>query len=200
MTVARPSLWTAFAVAFALVFLSGMQYWSWAEAVDTGRQLPDPLMPCALGALAIAPALACLYLLPYAVWQLRQKRLLKLELAEAHAAQAVCAHTSVPVTVHTGPTRVVWKPDDGLPEKADADVVCRLALENRCSMVIVHMKPAAEQAARVFIEQAWARIAGEHRPAPTVLPPACGGLVKPAVYLADKPDPFRIPAGWIASS
>lgn len=64
----------------------------------------------------------------------------------------------LPFAVHMAPARVVWSPADGLPDPAHAQPVAALAAAHGAALVVVHMPPAAEEAARILLQVAWQRL------------------------------------------
>lgn len=178
------------------VFLAVMQYWTWLETAQAGRQLRDPLLPSMLAALAVAAVVATVAIVAGVVGAIRRwwhARRLRRALAAARAAEARQLARTLPVVVSEhpdAPARVIWRPDDGIFDVADIEPVCRMAFDHGAQFVIVEMKPAAEQAARILIRDFWPRLCaeeGEERRCPVVLPMATGGVITRPLPVCDCP-------------
>lgn len=158
---------SVFALVFAFAFTALMQYQQAAHADTSGH----PVLAATACALLVGGTATAVIA---AVATARQWC--------AHATAAVRARARrhdrpvqvtvpaavVPFAVHGYPARIVWAPPDRLPDPAHADAVAALALAHRADEVVVAMPPAAEQAARIFLEVAWRQLHTE-RACPRVL-------------------------------
>lgn len=196
-------------------FLAAMQYWIWCDmsrdmshdmsrdVSRAGGQLLDPLLPCTLAAAAAAAVVVSMTAIAAVAGAVRRRwheRRLRRALAAARAAEARQPARTLPVVVAAhphAPARVIWRPDDGIFDVADVEGVCQMAFDHDAAFVIVEMKPAAEQAARILIRDLWPRLCaeqGDDRACPMVLPMACGGVItRPLLIRDNDPPPLVIP-------
>jgi len=196
---------TGATAAFAAVFLACLQWWTFHETLQPGRQYPDPLLPCLALAVLLTPLLTLAALVPLRLYHGMRARSLDRSLSAVrtrqdsgpaswlprpphnpphnpprHPPQTSQTSQTLPMLIAEhpdAPARIVWKPDGGVFEPGDIGHIARLAFDHDVLAIVVSMRPAAEQAARILLEQAWQRLCLRHRvrrPCPVVLPVSTG--------------------------
>lgn len=169
--------YTVYFAVSAFLFLTALQYWTWAETLEPGQQYPNPVPPCAVAAFVVTPVIMLI---------LRGITLIVQWWDQKTAVRA--AHRTPPdpppctqVRLDSRrPVRVIWDPPDGLVWHEDAVHAARLAFENDAELVVVKAGPAGEHAARILINAAWPGITAGHAnppPCPRVAMLAQGGMI-----------------------
>lgn len=196
---------SGYLAAAATTFLACMQYWTWQEALQPGRQFADPLLPCLLLTVLITPLVVLAVTAPVLTWRyLRLRRLCRayyVVRAQAQAqAQAACALPMLVAEHRDAPGRIVWKPDGGTFDAADLPRVAELAFDHDVTAILVAMNPATEQAARILLADAWSQLCQRRRvrkPCPVILPlhaPARQPRPAPRPPAAATPATVAVPA------